>query len=98
MTTDKYVPVIPKSELVDGQYYEGESRNASVARWDAVQGCFLYWVYDFGSRYLDSISCPEDDSVHDVFVARKVQIAPPYEIPLDPRSGSAATQPGQNKS
>jgi hypothetical protein len=98
VTSTDYTPVIPKADLVDGQYYEGESRNASVARWDAVQGCFLYWVYDFGSRYLDSISCPEDDSVHDVFVAHRVQIAPTQEIPLDPRSVLVPRQPVSSKS
>lgn len=66
-----YDPVIPKSELEHGTYYEGRCRNASVARWDSVLELFTYWRFKFGSRFVETIQCPEDDTVFDVFIAEK---------------------------
>lgn len=76
-----YDPVIPKSQLVHGRYYFGSCRNASVARWNAEHGRFYHWRYKFGYWFIESISCPEDDSVYDVFIAEK-ETEPDREIPF----------------
>lgn len=71
-----YDPIIPKERLEIGKYYLGVCRNARVARWDGKQ--FWYWRYKFGKSFLESISCPEDESVFDVFIAEELI----KEIPL----------------
>lgn len=77
-----YTPVIPKAELVDGAYYEGRCRNATVARWDGTHQCFVHWRTKFGSRFLETIRAPEDDQIFDVFVAERRIEAPAEEIPV----------------
>ena len=76
MKTSRYDPIIPKQDLVIGEYYYGRCRNAKVARWDGEQ--FLYWRTKFKSMFKESIKCPEDDAVWDVFVAERVAL--PEEI------------------
>ena len=58
---------INKAELRHGAYYEGECRNATIARWNAVTNRFYYWRYKFGYNIIDDIKCPEDEEVYDVF-------------------------------
>jgi hypothetical protein len=72
--------VIPKNELIVGQYYRGRCRNAEVARWNGK--CFLYWRYKFGDYFLDEIRHPEDDKHYDVFYAQTVENNPQKEIPI----------------
>ena len=72
----RYDPVIPKQDLVVGEYYVGRCRNAKLARWDGEQ--FLYWRTKFNFATKERISCPEDDSVWDVFVAERIAL--PEEI------------------
>ena len=72
----RYDPVIPKQDLVIGEYYYGRCRNAKVARWDGQQ--FVYWRTKFKYVFKETIKCPEDDSVWDVFVAERVAL--PEEI------------------
>lgn len=62
---------ISKDQLVDGAYYAGECRNAHIARWSAEHGCFFHWRSKFGSRYVEKIKAPEDESNWDVFVAKE---------------------------
>lgn len=85
---DKYTPVIPKSELIHGFYYEGRCRNARIARWHGERKVFLHWRVKFGYRFIEAISCPEDESHYDVFVAERVmsprEIRDQDYIPLDP--------------
>lgn len=57
---------IPKEELVIGQYYLGECRNASIARWDGKH--FVYTRHKFGGTYEETINHYEDDDGYDVFV------------------------------
>lgn len=64
------VYVIPKSELVKGETYQGECRNADRARWD--EDNFLYTRTKFGSTYLEAIHHFEDDDGYDVFVPMKI--------------------------
>ena len=76
MKMSRYDPVIPKQDLVVGEYYVGRCRNAKLARWDGEQ--FLYWRTKFNFATKERISCPEDDSVWDVFVAERIAL--PEEI------------------
>ena len=68
-----YVPkligagAIPKNELVDGQFYFGEYRNANVGRWIAEKQVFEHWRYKFGYR-LDDCNHFEDDNGYALFV------------------------------
>ena len=70
--TSRYDPIIPKQDLVAGEYYYGRCRNAKVARWDGEQ--FFYWRTKFNCVFKESIKCPEDDSIFDVFVAERVAL------------------------
>ena len=72
---------IAKTDLIVGAYYEGLCRNATVARWDGKK--FVHWRSKFGHSYIERICCPEDDSVYDVFKARKRIDNPDVEIPLE---------------
>jgi len=67
--TDKYTPQIPKKELIHGAYYNGDCRNSGIARWNANDQLFYYWREKFGTKFIETICCPEDDAVYDVFVA-----------------------------
>lgn len=58
---------IPKEELVIGQKYKGKCRNSSEAVWNGNE--FEYIRYKFGDSYTETICCPEDDDVYDVFYA-----------------------------
>lgn len=68
MTAKIILPIIPKTELVDGAYYHGSCRNASIARWNAAEQQFYHWRNKFG-WYVETISAPEDEQYYDVFVA-----------------------------
>ncbi len=58
---------LPKEALVHGVYYYGRCRNASIARWDAVNGIFIHWRQKFGDVFLEEIHCREDELHFDVF-------------------------------
>jgi hypothetical protein len=60
-------PFIAKADLVDGVYYEGDCRNASVAVWDAENNVFWYNRYKFGGYFYEAINHPENDDGHDLF-------------------------------
>ena len=68
-----YVPrliaagAIPKEDLVDGQFYYGEYRNANVGKWNAEKNVFDHWRYKFGFR-LDKCNHFEDDNGFALFV------------------------------
>ena len=72
-----YVPkligagAIPKNELVDGQFYFGEYRNANVGRWIAEKQVFEHWRYKFGFR-IDYCNHFEDDDGFALFVPLRV--------------------------
>jgi hypothetical protein len=63
-----YTPKIKKEDLIHGNYYYGGCRNATVARWDAINQVFTHWRNKFGHRFVEEIRCPEDDKTFDVFV------------------------------
>jgi hypothetical protein len=68
-----YVPkliaagAIPKADLVDGQCYLGEYRNANYGKWNAKENVFEHWRYKFGFR-LDTCNHFEDDDGFALFV------------------------------
>ena len=78
-----YVPkligagAIPKNELVDGQFYFGEYRNANIGRWLAEKQVFEHWRYNFGYR-LDDCNHFEDDNGYALFVP--IRLANEQEI------------------
>jgi len=68
-----YVPrliaagAIPKTDLVDGQFYFGDYRNANVGKWLAEKNVFEHWRYKFGFR-IDECNHFEDDDGFALFV------------------------------
>ena len=77
----KYDPVIKKEDLKHGAYYKGRCRNATIARWNAEKEVFSHWRTKFTSTFIETIKCPEDDKVYDVFIAVE-EIEPEEEIPF----------------
>jgi hypothetical protein len=76
---------IAKKDLVDGAYYQGSCRNASVARWNGEREVFVYWRYSFGDFFLEEIKHPEDDKIYDVFIVERIlspEETPAKEIPF----------------
>lgn len=61
---------IPKKDLVVGQTYMGECRNASEAEWTGEH--FVYRRYKWGNVFLEDINHYEDDDGYDVFVPIKI--------------------------
>ena len=68
-----YVPrliaagAIPKADLIDGQCYVGDYRNARIGKWNAKENVFEHWRYKFGFR-LDTCNHFEDDNGFALFV------------------------------
>lgn len=63
---------IAKNDLKHGAYYLGECRNATVARWDDLNECFVYLRHKFGRVYAETILHPDDDKVYDVFFPQRM--------------------------
>jgi hypothetical protein len=69
-----YVPklieagAIPKKDLLDGKYYFGEHRNATVALWDEERNCFFYNRTKFNHTFEDKCNHFEDDDGYALFV------------------------------
>jgi hypothetical protein len=76
-------PILPKTELVDGAYYIGRCRNATVARWSAPHDCFFHWRVKFDRIFVEEIKHPIDENYFDVFRVVRVLPEPKFEIPLD---------------
>lgn len=75
--------ILAKSELVDGAYYVGRCRNATIARWSAEHGSFFHWRIKFTQVFVEDIKHPVDEHYFDVFRAVRVLIDPKFEIPFD---------------
>lgn len=76
-------PVLSKEVLVDGAYYIGRCRNATVARWNAKQGSFFHWCVKFGRIYIEEIKHPIDEEYFDVFRVVRQLLDPKFEIPFE---------------
>lgn len=59
--------MIKKKDLVDGAYYLGKCRNATVARWHQANNKFYHNRTKFGQRFLEEINHFEDFQGFDVF-------------------------------
>jgi len=57
-----------KEDLLDGEYYYGDCRNAQCAKWSAKDQEFTYMRTKFGSRFPETIKHPVDFEGFDVFV------------------------------
>ena len=68
--------LIPKHELVDGQWYLGACRNDEYARWNASTEKFDYRRSKFGHTFWDEIEHPEDDAGFDLFFATQITTDP----------------------
>ena len=44
---------------------------------------FYYWRTKFGSKFIETIACPEDEQYYDVFVAEELIENPKEEIYFD---------------
>ena len=75
--------MIPKSDLVHGEYYWGTCRNASTARWDATKNQFTYWRHKFNDMFLETIRHPEDDDGFDLFKPTERVTWGSNEIPFE---------------
>jgi len=62
-------PPIHKHVLMHGEYYFGNCRNATVARWNEHEQCFYYWETKLGTTFLETIKHRSDDTIFDVFDA-----------------------------
>ena len=51
---------VKKADLVNGAYYRGHCRNASIARWNADLNQFYYIRTKFGSSFVETLPGPED--------------------------------------
>lgn len=76
-------PVLPKTELVDGAYYVGRCRNATISRWSATHGSFFHWRVKFSRIYVEEIKHPIDEHYFDVFRVVRPLLNPKFEIPFD---------------
>lgn len=63
-----FIP-IPKKDLIIGNTYDGECRNADKATWNGKT--FTYLRYKFGYAYMENINHYEDDDGYDVFIPIK---------------------------
>lgn len=52
--------MIKKDLLLDGEYYEGYCRNATLARWSSKHERFFHWREKFGMEFIEMIPHQED--------------------------------------
>jgi len=62
---------IPKKDLVDGEKYYGDCRNAYEAIWHKNKNVFTYRRNKFGFEFDEDINHFEDDDGYDLFVPIK---------------------------
>lgn len=74
--------LLTKDMLVDGAYYVGRCRNATIARWSADRNCFLHWRRKFDAIFIEEIRHPVDEDTFDVFRPVYLLEHPKFEIPL----------------
>lgn len=85
------VGLMRKTDLVDGQYYEGLCRNAHIARWHAGTQRFVYRRTKFGSTFCEAICHPEDERRFDVFMALYPIVLPAEQLLDEVQYEQAAT-------
>jgi hypothetical protein len=75
-------PAVLAAPFVHGAYYRGTCRNASIARYNAETGKFVYWRQKFGSVFPEDICHAGNDDGFDLFEPYAIVEDPPFEIPL----------------
>ena len=76
--------LLERADLKHGVYYLGRCRNATVARWNAQEGCFYHWREKFNSVFIETIKHPVDEGpIFDVFRPVSEISDPRFEIPFD---------------
>lgn len=75
--------ILSKAALVDGAYYIGRCRNATIARWSAAHQSFFHWRKKFDRIFVEEIKHPVDDDHFDVFRVVRELADPKFEIPFD---------------
>lgn len=73
--------MITKANLIIGAYYNGKSRNASLARWNGSK--FIYMRTKFMDTYPEAINHEEDFSGFDCFKPLTLETDPEFDIPLE---------------
>jgi hypothetical protein len=68
---------IPLIDLVDGQWYYGDYRNANLAKWDSQEQVFHHLRYKFGYRW-DTCNHFENDDRFALFTP--LRLATPDEV------------------
>lgn len=53
---------IPKKDLVDGEYYVGNHRCTSIAKWNEKENKFEYWKWEFFPLWDDCNHFEDDDN------------------------------------
>jgi len=81
-TENRYQRGLKKNELEHGAYYKGKCRNASVARWNALENCFYHWRTKFMDTFIEEISHYEDEDRYDVFIVFEKIDTPEKVIPF----------------
>lgn len=81
-----YVPrligagAIQKKDLVDGQFYAGNHRNATIAKWDVEKNKFTYMRTKWGTTYEDYCNHFEDDDGYALFVPIRIATEEEYKL------------------
>jgi hypothetical protein len=78
--------ILPKTALVDGAYYVGRCRNATIARWSATRNAFFHWRQKFDQIFVEEIQHPVDEECFDVFRVVCELTDPKFEIPIDTKA------------
>ncbi len=78
--------ILSKASLVDGAYYIGRCRNATIARWSAAHQSFFHWRKKFDRIFVEEIKHPVDDDHFDVFRVVRELADPKFEIPIDTKA------------
>jgi hypothetical protein len=55
-------PILGKDKLVDGRYYKGRCRNATIARWNSAENSFYHSREKFRAIFIETIRHPTDES------------------------------------
>jgi hypothetical protein len=76
-------PPILAAPFINGAYYRGNCRNATIARYNAETNRFVYWRQKFGSVFAEDIGHRENDDGFDIFEPFAIVEDPPFEIPLE---------------
>ena len=77
--------------MLNGRYYKGRCRNATIARWNADENCFYHWREKFGRIYIETIKYPTDvvEPWWDVFDVVEELPGCRFEIPFDAEAAFA---------